>query len=379
MTLRLELSRIDIPFTTSFKHHSAERAATESVWVEARCDTIVGVGEACPRSYVTGEDLVSVQVFFNRYREELTAEIQSFERLRAWSDAHREAIDANPAAWCALELAMIEMFARLEGVPVERLVSLTPLEGQFCYSAVIGDVGVDIFGQIARRYAAMGFSDFKVKLSGELTRDRAVLAALLDLQIDKLRVRVDANNLWHDAEEAVRHLVGLEHPFAGLEEPVAPGQFETMRMVSDRVGCRIILDESLLRSSQLPGLARDPQRWIINIRVSKMGGLLRALEVAGAASDAGIPIVVGAQVGETSVLTRAALVVAHAARRDLFAQEGAFATQLLEHDVADPPLMFGRGGILDVDTLGLADKAGWGLSLVQRRAFLKALPQPAAS
>ncbi len=57
-------------------------------------------------------------------------------------------------------------------------------------------------------------------------------------------------------------------------------------------------------------------------------------------------MIVGAQVGETSILTRAALTLASGYRTSLIAQEGAFGTHLLERDVIDPPLMFGVGGKL---------------------------------
>jgi hypothetical protein len=61
------------------------------------------------------------------------------------------------------------------------------------------------------------------------------------------------------------------------------------------------------------------------------------------------------------MLTRAALTIANSARDILVAQEGAFGTHLLAHDVIDPPLMFGAGGILDVGTLALGVAPGFGL------------------
>jgi muconate cycloisomerase len=93
-----------------------------------------------------------------------------------------------------------------------------------------------------------------------------------------------------------------------------------------------------------------------------MGGVLRSLETARRAAQAQIGLVVGAQVGETSVLTRAGLTVAHAARPNLLAQEGAFGTHLLERDVVAQPIVFGAGGWLDADALPRA--AGWGLEIV---------------
>lgn len=63
-----------------------------------------------------------------------------------------------------------------------------------------------------------------------------------------------------------------------------------------------------------------------------------------------------------ATLTRAALTIANAARDILVAQEGAFGTHLLEHDVIDAPIMFGAGGILDASQLPTG--TGFGLKPV---------------
>ena len=372
--MQLELYRLDIPFTTAFRHHSAVRTATQSVWVKAQSGECVGMGEGCPREYVTGENIASVQTFFNTYCEALCQAVGSVDALVAWADDHTAVIDANPAGWCAIELAMLEFFAKREGVTVEQLVALVPTTGTFRYSAVVGDSKLDVFQATVARYCSMGFTDFKLKLSGDPAQDRAKVNTLRDLpDVEKLRVRVDANNLWNDAESAVRHLNDLQFSFVGIEEPLSANALDGMRMVAAQTGVPIILDESLLRADQIPALAADPDCWIINIRVSKMGGLLRSLAVLRAAHTAGISIIVGAQVGETSVLTRAGLVVARAAAGGLFAQEGAFGTHLLQMDVAHPPLMFGPAGVLDADAYGLSGRVGWGLTLRPGQEFTTSL------
>ncbi|HEX6065827.1 MAG TPA: enolase C-terminal domain-like protein, partial [Longimicrobiales bacterium] len=128
------------------------------------------------------------------------------------------------------------------------------------------------------------------------------------------------------------------------------------------LGTRIILDESLLRADQLERLPGPAERWIANVRISKIGGLLRSLEMVCALREHGMKLVIGAHVGETSVLTRAALAVAQGARDILIAQEGAFGTHLLAYDVAEPPLMFGPGGVLDASMLK-PDAPGLGLAI----------------
>jgi L-alanine-DL-glutamate epimerase-like enolase superfamily enzyme len=361
--VQLECSRLETPFTATFQHSSAARTATQSVWVTARSGHVAGVGEGCPREYVTGESVASAQTFFADHRETLEG-IDSFETLAEWVDDHTALIDVNPAAWCAVELAMLELFARRRGLPVERVLGVPPTRGEFRYSAVVGDGSVDTFRATVIRYHKLGFVDFKLKLSGDPTRDRTKIETLREVGPSaRLRIRVDANNLWDDVEMAVRHLEGLHCSFLGIEEPLRAHAFDAMRAVSERTGSRIILDESFLRKKQLAEIRGEPDRWIINVRVSKMGGILRSLALVEAARSWGLSIVVGAQVGETSVLTRAGLIVARAAGRNLLALEGGFGTHLLKADVADPPLMFGAAGVLNADAYELAVRPGWGLVL----------------
>jgi L-alanine-DL-glutamate epimerase-like enolase superfamily enzyme len=208
--------------------------------------------------------------------------------------------------------------------------------------------------------------DFKVKLSGDLARDRDRLALFRTENTDQLRVRVDANNLWETAQDAIRFLEALDYPVVAIEEPIRPNRYDELARIGEALRCPIVLDESFLRLEQLDDLRATPERWLVNVRVSKMGGLLRSLAIVKAARAAGIDVIVGAQVGETSLLTRAALTVAQAARDRLVAQEGAFGTFLLERDVCDPPLMFGAGGVLDASAYPALGDPGFGLSFRAR-------------
>ena len=243
------------------------------------------------------------------------------------------------------------------------LLGGTPLSGPFRYSAVLGGEKFSSFEKQLRQYLAAGFIDFKLKVMGDLEADRERVAALTAAGTPGLRVRLDANNRWHRVDEACEYIQSLQGSFTALEEPLRVGDYEGCRALSRHCGVPIILDESFMRVGQFPLIEGEPSLWILNIRVSKMGGLLRACTVAARAKAVGIPIVVGAQVGETSILTRVALVVANRYRDILIGQEGAVGTHLLEYDLCEPPLMFGRGGCL-VDTV-FYSRSGLGLSFVR--------------
>jgi L-alanine-DL-glutamate epimerase-like enolase superfamily enzyme len=366
----LELARIAIPFRVSFRHAAAERHETESVWVEARTRAgACGYGEACPRRYVTGESLGSVQAFFTRHRSALLAQIVDLASLVAWGETHRREIDCHPAAWCAIEMALLDVLAKERGISVEALVGLREPVGTFRYSAVVGVSDGAAFRATVQRYRALGFDDFKIKVSGDLSLDRENLA-YLSLGGSRCRVRLDANNLWATSSEAIGYLDALDSPVFAIEEPLPPDRHAALVALSAARGIRIILDESCARAEQLTELADPPDRWIINLRVSKMGGVLRSLRVVDAARERGLHVIVGAQVGETSLLTRAALTVAAQARDLLIAQEGAFGTLLLCDDVCEAPLMFGPAGALALPNPGAA---GFGIDVKPDRSFLQPL------
>jgi L-alanine-DL-glutamate epimerase-like enolase superfamily enzyme len=353
---------------------AARREVTESVWVEARSKSShVGYGEGCPRHYVTGEDLQTAASFIAGRRDALIERVHTPHDLRRWMDEHRRIVDDNPAAWCAVELALLDLMAKEEGRSVEGLLGVRELRGEYHYSAVVGSGDLDRMRETVRKYRQMGFIDFKIKLTGDVGRDREVLQELLSGGgSQELRVRADFNNAFPDEGQAAAYLDKLNAPLFALEEPLAANQHAALARLAERAAIPIILDESLLRSEQLEALPGLPEHWIVNLRVSKMGGLLRSLDLLESARARGIRVIVGAQVGETSLLTRAGLSVAEQARDILVAQEGAFGRHLLMDDVCDPSVQFGAGGVLDVGTTS-STEVGFGIALRNDPSFLAPL------
>lgn len=353
----LTLRPLAIPFTTTFTHHSASRNVADSVWVEATdSEGVWGYGEACPRPYVSGENRASVVAFFERYRADWIQGITSLDDLRAWIDKHESEIDHAPAAFAAVELAIIDLLARRQGIMVEQLLRTPCLAPSYRYTAVVGDGDARQFQQQLALYHKHGFQDFKIKLAGDINTDVAKVNALRAMNVAPQRVRADANNLWVDADSAIDYLDLLDFPFWAVEEPLLARDFTGLAKIALKLNTRLVLDESCLTRKDLSAVAElglSPWHFVPNLRVSKQGGLLRALDHRAHATRTGHRIIVGAHVGETSLLTRAGLTLAAAAGNHLVAQEGAYGTHLLSKDVVDYPIMFGREGQLD--TTGLTE------------------------
>lgn len=358
--LSLSMTILDIPFKQAFTHATATRACTESVLVKAiNSQGLVGLGEGCPRSYVTGETLETAKCFIETHRQSWE-DWQGLEDLRSWMAENRALIDVNPSAWCAVELALLDLWGKEQGQSLEALLGLSEVTGSFQYSAVLGTDSLATFQKQAVQFSALGFVDFKVKVSGCLEDDQHKIDLLQRLDVTNLRIRLDANNLWKHPEQAVAYLQALHCPFLAIEEPLQVCDYEGSRRINRQLGLPIIVDESFLRGDQFQYVQADPHGWMINVRISKMGGVQRSVAVAEKARGMGIPIIIGAQVGETSILTRAALTVANQYRENLVAQEGAFGTYLLERDLTDNPLMFGKGGQLSAHSF--SGQPGMGLT-----------------
>ena len=360
---RLEVASFPVPFRAVFRHASASRAKAENLIVAAHSESReAGYGEGCPRRYVTGETVESGAAFIRQHADSIADSVTDAQSLRAWAEAHREVIDRNPAAFCAIEIAVLDLLGKAELSPIEEVLDLPRLTGRFPYSAVLGDAPHLAYWWQLRRYWKRGFRDFKVKVSGNLTRDRRKMRLFEKKTDPELRVRFDANNLWESADECIRHMNALPHEVYAIEEPLQEGDLAGFERVGVECGTKIILDESLLRAEQLDRL-NDPDRWIVNVRVSKMGGLMRSIEVAQRAAGLGLGVIVGAQVGETSILTRAGLTVMHAVRPNLVASEGAFGTHLLKRDLTSESLMFGDDGAIVAEREGVGAAPGLGLEV----------------
>ncbi len=358
------LKKIDIPFTVSFEHSSAERSQTESVLVEMKSDSgISGYGESCPREYVTFENLNSVNIFVNENINSFENSVNDVSSLNNWMANNIENIDTNPAAMCAIEMAFLDLLAKHKNVSIENLIEIPELDGRFKYTAVIGDSSPEIFQEILQKYIEIGFDDYKIKLSGNLEKDQKKCHILNSNSKFPIRLRFDANNLWDDHKTAVNYLSKLDIDYFAIEEPLTPNDYVGLSKVSNELDKKIILDESFLRVNQFESLIDNPEAWIINLRISKMGGLLRSKKIVEVAKTHGIKLIIGAQVGETSLLTRAALTIANYARDILIAQEGAFGSLLLKQDIFEPPIMFGKHGILETDNMPI-NKYGFGFNKI---------------
>jgi len=355
-TLHIEAEPLRLNLKTIIRHAAATRNKGESIWVQAKRNGDSGYGEGCPRIYVTGDDLYVSLTWIKENFSTGVVKFETLEDLKKWAKENEKEIDSYPSAWCAVEMAMLDLLARESDCTVEKMLGLD--DGKLCsrYTAVLGNDKKKEYTTLADQYLILGISDFKIKLCGNLRRDIEKIDMLEQLSVQHhakpMRIRLDANNLWKDrCDEAIEYtiMLGIGRIFA-MEEPVRAKDAEDISKFSIATGLPVILDESLCTLEDLSLYRNIAGNFIANIKISKVGGLIRALKMIEELKKMRWPIIIGCHVGETSLLTRAALVVSSSAGDSLIAHEGAFGDYLVEREPASPMLKFGREGLLDLNS-----------------------------
>jgi L-alanine-DL-glutamate epimerase-like enolase superfamily enzyme len=137
-TLHIEAEPLRLNLKTTVSHAAATRNKGESIWVQAKRNGDYGYGEGCPRIYVVGDDLDASLIWIKKNFSSGLANFETLEDLKQWAKEHEKEIDSYPSAWCAIEMAMLDLLARERDCTVEKMLGLD--DGKLCsrYTAVMG-------------------------------------------------------------------------------------------------------------------------------------------------------------------------------------------------------------------------------------------------
>lgn len=360
----IECEFLQIPFKTKFAHASALRERSETFIVKIITSTEnVGIGEACPRHYVTSETLESCRQFLEMHSVHLK-KIETLNDIVSTQALWSHEIDLAPSAWCAIELALLDALAKEQTISVESLLNISTNQKtqKLKYSAVLGIASSWPLLKRTLRYRLLGFTDFKVKISGNVRySDSRALHILNLLGVTANHIRLDGNNLWSTADDAIASLCRLKGKFWAIEEPIKATNYKGLIQIATQLNCQIILDESFLNLQNVIQVIQHKDIFIPNLRISKLGGVLRTMEIIDALEKNGCRWIMGSHVGETSLLTRASLLLMQKHSTYLpMALEGGFGTHLLEHDPFSPELKLGVGA--HIKFKNFSNHPGWGMT-----------------
>ena len=354
------VSDFSIPFKLSFKHTAKTRLQTESLFVKIHDgEGLIGFGESCPRFYVTGERKLSSKNNIIQFLKNRRPPF-SIEEVLSWREEFYQKFPKQYAAWCAVELAGLDFLSKRSKKTIFDFLNCGPLQIPK-YSAIIGIDSYRSFLWKILRYKSFAMKQVKIKASGDIPFDRLRLRTLKFFGFTKEHIRIDANNCFSDKKTAVDYIKQLGNYFWAVEEPLASKNVEELMDIARRTNQSIILDETINPQTIVEDLKiLNKAKIILNLRISRLGGLLFSLQMARECMKRKVPYLIGSHVGETSLLNRGALALCGRNTGQPVAIEGGFSERLLKFDPALPKVIFGyRGYVRNIreleSSIGISD------------------------
>ena len=360
-----QLYRMRLPFRQSFKHALAERQSSESLLLHLTAsvdgEVVSGFGEALPRAYVSGETLEQTEAAIRQFLPALSqVAFQSVGDIARFCEAFESRFEQQQCARTLLELALLDLLSKVRKTPLADWFGGLQA-GRIQYSAVVSDEAPTALAKLVEQMRGFAVGPLKLKVGRDLKRIHQQLELLRTAYPDN-DIRLDANGAWEDVPAADAAQIIERFAISCLEQPAIVTDTQALVTVHGRIksrcDVRIVLDEQVRLRPVLQQLIQAQVLDCLNIKISKVGGLLNALQFHQMASAAGLQCQLGANVGESSLMTSAAQLFA-GLTGDLIYHEGAYGTLLLEQDLCEPPVMFDAA--LQADVSRFATALGWGV------------------
>ncbi|WP_435175400.1 dipeptide epimerase [Halorussus sp. AFM4] len=298
MSLATDFERVSLELENAFTIARGTQETVENVVVHVRDDDgTVGVGAAAPSAHY-GETAATVEAVL----PELLAVVEDVgdpHRLDRIERRMRETVERNPAARCAVSIALHDLVCKRLDVPLYRYWGLDP-EAAVSTSYTIGIDTTERVAEKTETAVERGYSTLKVKVGTD--RDEEIVSTVRERAPDAT-IRVDANEAW-TPREAVRKIDALAaYDLEFVEQPVPAGDPDGLEFVRNRSALPIAADESCVTLEDVPQIAGRVD--VANLKLMKCGGLREATRMIHAARAHGLEVMLGCMV-ETNVAIAAA-------------------------------------------------------------------------
>lgn len=358
----IRFAMLRVPLKTPFKTALRTVNIVEDVIVTVHTDTgNVGYGEAPATAIITGDTHGSIiEAIRTCIAPRLIGEeIANLNRLTLLIQT---ALENNPSAKAAVEIAIYDLFGQLYSAPLYKL-----LGGGDPVVTTDLTISVDYIDKmVADSIAAVerGFAALKIKVGKDIGVDIERVKAIHEAVEGRALLRLDANQGW-GAKQAVHALQTLEDAGVRLElveQPVRADDLEGMKYVTERVNTPVMADESVFGPAQVIQLIRMRAADIINIKLMKTGGISNAIRIADIAATYQMECMIGCMI-ETSISVAAAVHVA-VAKSDVITKVDLDGPSLCAFNPVDGGVIFNESEISITDAPGLGIREIRGLEPV---------------
>lgn len=355
----IQVMVVNLPFRVTFGHNLASRKSSSNIVVKTTLESadgrqFTGFGESIPRDYVTGETVQSaLKAISSQYIEKLTG-FEFDTPLSLFTHLEQFVTGENNAAFCAVEISILDALARASNMQLAYLLSLydsikkqiksTSILPAIEYGGVVPFGSVPAIAALLLCYRAYGFKTVKLKMGRDFDRGMLTLSMARKIMGSDAIIRTDANCGWTVEETLFFAEKMRKFKVTSIEQPVDADNIAGMQRLTAELPETIVADESLCTLEHARMLISVRGCDAFNIRLSKVGGIIASMQMADLANAAGLGCLMGAQVGESAILSAAGRAFA-AIKGPLDNCEGSFNKLLLHEDLSPTNFGIAPGGI----------------------------------
>jgi L-alanine-DL-glutamate epimerase-like enolase superfamily enzyme len=198
------------------------------------------------------------------------------------------ALRGHPYVKAPIDIACWDLLGKAAGMPVFKLLGGLAQPDVKLYRAISQEDPQAMAKKIAG-YKAEGYTKFQLKVGGDADYDIARIRACRDILEPSDILVADANTGWtrHEAARVVDAVGDLD---VYIEQPCMT--YEECLSIRRRTARPFVMDENIDGLDMLVrGLAEDAMD-VINLKISKVGGLSKARTMRDVCVNAGIPMTI---------------------------------------------------------------------------------------
>ena len=260
----------------------------DSTVIEVQTDAgVTGYGEVCPLG----------PVYLPAYAAGVRAGLQEIgpqlighdptelEKLTRTMDY---LLKGHPYVKSGIDIACWDILGKMAGLPVCNLLGGRYGDDVVLYRA-ISQRPVQEMAENVAAYRAEGYRRFQLKVGGNADDDIARIHAVSEVLQPGDKQVADANTGWL-VHEAARVVNAVRDVDVYIEQPCA--SYEQCRAIRQRTSLPFVLDENIDSIEMILRAAADRAMDVVNIKISKFGGLTKAKQARDLCASLGIAMTI---------------------------------------------------------------------------------------
>lgn len=263
---------------------------TQNLFIRVHTDAgFYGVGECSAFPMIVGET-----------QETCLEMARNFARIWKGKDAlditsRLEDLDSyaarNTTIKSAFDMALYDLAARNANLPLYRFLGGEKRAIETDITIGISDTQSMVDSAV--KFMEQGARVLKIKLGKEAQKDVMRMKAIRKAIGEEIVLRIDANQGWNyeDALFALREMDRLDIQFC--EQPMRTWYDDYLPLLRSQSPIRIMADESCYNHHDARRLIQSRSCDLVNIKLSKSGGINEALKIHQLVSDEGMPCMIG--------------------------------------------------------------------------------------